>query len=68
MGDTHQQIYGWRFAVNSLEKADFKHYYLSTSFRFSQDIANLAMEILKWKKHIEIEAPFKITDKGNREK
>jgi len=47
VGDTHQQIYGWRFAVNSLEKADFNSFNLSTSFRFSQDIANLAMEALK---------------------
>ena len=53
VGDTHQQIYGWRFAVNSLEKADFKTYQLSTSFRFSQDIANLAMEVLQWKNHNE---------------
>lgn len=65
VGDTHQQIYGWRFAVNSLEKADFKDYYLSTSFRFSQDIANLAMEVLKLKKHIGTESPFTITGKGN---
>ncbi|HKI87718.1 MAG TPA: UvrD-helicase domain-containing protein, partial [Draconibacterium sp.] len=64
VGDTHQQIYGWRFAVNSLEKADFKDYYLSTSFRFSQDIANLAMEVLKLKKHIGTESPFTITGKG----
>ncbi len=64
VGDTHQQIYGWRFAINSLEKADFKTFYLSTSFRFSQDIANLAMEVLKWKKHIEIEVPFQIIGKG----
>ena len=49
VGDTHQQIYSWRFAINSLEKADFATYYLSTSFRFSQDIANLAMEVLKLK-------------------
>lgn len=66
VGDTHQQIYGWRFAVNSLEKADFKDYYLSTSFRFSQDIANLAMEVLKLKKHIGTEAPFTITGKGKQ--
>lgn len=51
VGDTHQQIYGWRFAVNSLEKADFKTYQLSTSFRFGQDIANLAMAVLKYKEH-----------------
>lgn len=53
VGDTHQQIYGWRFAVNSLTKADFPTYHLSTSFRFSQDIANLAMGVLDVKKHIE---------------
>ena len=64
VGDTHQQIYGWRFAINSLEKADFKTFNLSTSFRFSQEIANLAMEVLKWKKHLGIEAPFQINGKG----
>ena len=53
VGDTHQQIYGWRYAVNSLEKADFKTYQLSASFRFNQDIANLAMEVLEWKSHVE---------------
>lgn len=52
VGDTHQQIYGWRYAVNSLEKVDFKTLYLSTSFRFAQPVANLAMEILKFKNHI----------------
>lgn len=64
VGDTHQQIYGWRFAINSLEKVNFKTLNLSTSFRFSQEIANLAMEILKWKKHIDIEVPFQINGKG----
>ena len=64
VGDTHQQIYGWRFAVNSLEKADFKTYHLSTSFRFSQDIANLAMEVLKYKKHINENKAIPITGKG----
>lgn len=65
VGDTHQQIYGWRFAVNSLEKADFKTYHLSTSFRFSQDIANLAMEVLKFKKHLDENEIIPITGKGN---
>lgn len=64
VGDTHQQIYGWRFAINSLEKANFKTFSLSTSFRFSQDIADLASEVLKWKKAIEIESPLRITGKG----
>lgn len=64
VGDTHQQIYGWRHAVNSLEKADFKTYHLSTSFRFSQDVAYLGMEILNWKKHLEDYKPLSITGKG----
>lgn len=51
-GDTHQQIYGWRFAVNSLESTNFKELSLSSSFRFRQDIADLAAEIIKYKKHI----------------
>jgi len=64
VGDTHQQIYGWRFAINSLEKADFANFNLSTSFRFSQDIANLAMEVLKWKKLFDKEVPFQIKGIG----
>jgi F-box protein 18 (helicase) len=65
VGDTHQQIYGWRFAVNSLEKADFKTYHLSSSFRFGQDIANLAMEVLKFKKHLGGHQSISIIGKGN---
>ncbi|OQX74562.1 MAG: DNA helicase [Bacteroidetes bacterium 4484_276] len=65
VGDTHQQIYGWRFAVNSLEKAEYKTYTLSTSFRFSQDIANLAIEILKWKDLYTEHTPVSISGKGN---
>ena len=65
VGDTHQQIYSWRFAVNSLEKAGFKTYLLSTSFRFSQDIANLAVEVLKYKKHISGQNKTVINGKGN---
>jgi F-box protein, helicase, 18 len=65
VGDTHQQIYGWRHAVNSLEKADFKTYNLSTSFRFSQDIANLAMGVLDFKKIIDKYKPIPITGKGS---
>ena len=65
VGDTHQQIYGWRHAVNSLEKADYKTYNLSTSFRFSQDIANLAMKVLEFKKHIDEHEPIPIIGKGS---
>jgi len=64
VGDTHQQIYGWRYAVNSLEKVDFKTHHLSTSFRFAQPIANLAMEILKFKDHITEEPLKEVPIKG----
>jgi superfamily I DNA/RNA helicase len=49
VGDSHQQIYSWRYAINSLEQVDYTALPLTTSFRFPQDIANLACEILKWK-------------------
>jgi F-box protein, helicase, 18 len=64
VGDTHQQIYGWRHAVNSLEKADFATFHLSTSFRFGTDIAKLAMNVLQWKDHIEDYKPLLIKGKG----
>lgn len=49
VGDTHQQIYSWRGAVNSLELVNFPHYTLSKSFRFGTELAKLAMSILKRK-------------------
>lgn len=68
VGDTHQQIYAWRYAVNSLEKAKFKTYHLSTSFRFGQDIANLAMESLRLKNLLEPHRPITILGKGKEKK
>jgi F-box protein, helicase, 18 len=65
VGDNNQQIYGWRYAVNSLEKTDFKTFDLSTSFRFGTDIGNLAIEVLKFKKHIERGQAVKIIGSGN---
>lgn len=64
VGDTHQQIYGWRFAINSLEKTDFKSYRLSTSFRFAQPVADLAKEALGLKKHIGRDQEVSIAGKG----
>ena len=49
VGDTHQQIYAWRGAVNSLEKVDFPTLPLSTSFRFGPDLAILAQAVLGFK-------------------
>ncbi|MCX2429564.1 UvrD-helicase domain-containing protein [Pedobacter sp. GR22-10] len=68
VGDQHQQIYGWRHAVNSLEKANFKTYQLSTSFRFGQDIANLAMETLRLKNILQPHRPMTILGKGSERK
>lgn len=68
VGDTHQQIYGWRHAVNSLAKTGFDTLQLSTSFRFPQDIATLAMRTLQWKDHLSEYKPVTITGKGNHSK
>lgn len=57
VGDTHQQIYGWRFAVNSLEQAPFAPLQLSRSFRFGEDIALLARTVLGWKRHLVKDLP-----------
>jgi superfamily I DNA/RNA helicase len=67
VGDTHQQIYGWRYAVNSLEKVRFKTLQLSTSFRFGQNIANLAAEILQWKNHLTEFKPLQIRGMGKHQ-
>lgn len=64
VGDTHQQIYSWRYAVNSLEKADYKTFQLSTSFRFNQSIADLAMRFLNYKKFISEYEPMNISGNG----
>jgi superfamily I DNA/RNA helicase len=66
VGDTNQQIYGWRHAVNSLEKANFEAFSLSTSFRFSQDIADLAMSVLNFKKIIDNFSPLPISGHGSQ--
>jgi len=65
VGDTHQQIYGWRFAVNSLEKADFKTFNLSASFRFGPPIADLAVAVLERKNIIGKYETVKIAGLGN---
>ena len=64
VGDSHQQIYGWRYAVNSLEKVNYPSYDLSISFRFNQEIAQLAKDIISWKKHLKIPSEIKITGSG----
>lgn len=65
VGDTHQQIYSWRFAVNSLERTPFSSYQLSTSFRFYPSVAELAQSILKWKEKLDLDGDVQITGRGN---
>lgn len=50
VGDTHQQIYSWRYAINSLEQVAFATLHLTNSFRFNDNIASLANEVLQYKK------------------
>lgn len=68
VGDTHQQIYGWRYAINSLEKTDFADYYLTASFRFPQDIADLAVGVLGWKRKLGYNKEILLTGKGKSKK
>jgi superfamily I DNA/RNA helicase len=66
VGDTHQQIYGWRYAVNSLEKVDFESFNLSNSFRFRQEIADLASQSLILKNEIsDIAVTTTLVGQGN---
>lgn len=65
VGDTHQQIYSWRFAVNSLEKTHFDLYHLSTSFRFGDGLAKLAAETLQFKKYTGTQERVKLSGEGH---
>lgn len=47
VGDKHQQIYEWRGAVNAMETVPvIKTVNLTKSFRFGQDIADFASDVL----------------------
>ncbi len=52
VGDTHQQIYGFRHAVNSLDQVDYAAYELNRSFRFGPPVAELAMQVLALKEMV----------------
>lgn len=64
VGDTHQQIYSWRYAINSLESIDTPSFNLGSSFRFNHHIADLANEILDWKSHFKTHQPVQIKGAG----
>lgn len=46
VGDPYQQIYSWRGAQSALDKLPGKRLHLTESFRFGQDLADLAMAVL----------------------
>lgn len=49
VGDEHQQIYGWRGAINALDKVKTEEAFLTQSFRFGPPFAALANVILSAK-------------------
>jgi superfamily I DNA/RNA helicase len=52
VGDAHQAIYQWRGSVNAMEMFDCASFPLSKSFRYGQDVADIAMAVLDNKKTI----------------
>lgn len=64
VGDPHQQIYSWRYAVNALDSADFPVYPLSASFRFPPPVARLAVAALDLKKMTGEHRPVVINGRG----
>lgn len=67
VGDSNQSIYGFNRAVDALQKLKgFNKYTLSWSFRFPQDIADTANQILDLKKqYISIDSGLQVIGKGN---
>ncbi len=70
VGDSHQQIYRWRHAVNSMELFPFEELSLTKSFRFPQLIADLAVETVKTKRHFMPQPEIKLigTEKDPKSK
>ena len=46
VGDAHQQIYAWRGAVNAMQQLPLPENRLTTSFRFGEEIAEVANYLL----------------------
>lgn len=53
VGDKHQSIYAFRQAINVMEKIDAPEKYLTKSFRFGQQVADLATYIINGEMQIE---------------
>lgn len=61
VGDEHQSIYGFRGTTNAMNLAD-KTFYLSTTFRYNQDIADYANKILGGYKNETVKIKSNVTD------
>ncbi len=64
VGDSHQQIYSWRHAINAMERVHFPAFGLTSSFRFGEPIALLAKAVLGWKRFTGDPPPVMIEGKG----
>ncbi len=64
VGDQNQQIYSWRYAINALMEVDFEEKVLTNSFRFPQDIADMANDVLGRKSHLDFPESPKIKGLG----
>jgi superfamily I DNA/RNA helicase len=64
VGDSHQQIYGWRYAINSMERVPFPSFPLTQSFRFPEPIAQLATQIVQYKNHLGKPQNIQLVGKG----
>lgn len=47
VGDPYQQIYAWRGSVNAMAQVEAREAYLTESFRFGQEVADVANAILR---------------------
>jgi hypothetical protein len=67
VGDTFQNIYSWRGAVNLMEDLQWPSSGLTKSFRFGQKVADLANEILRDQKTFAYRAAIVGFEKVNTE-
>lgn len=64
IGDQHQQIYSWRYAINALQNVNYNTLHLSQSFRFNNEVAALSTSLLNLKSHIGKSGASKIVGRG----